>query len=76
MDQALCEALGPDRLEHIKLNNPCDLALPVEACKTRWGLLYAGAALVYLNLRLFSALAPLALADGARENKIKEMKGV
>ncbi len=31
---------------------------------------------VYKNLLLFSALAPLALADGTRENKIKEMKEV
>jgi hypothetical protein len=76
VDQALCDALGQDRIEKIKLNNPRGLALPVEACETRWGLLYAGAALFYKNLLLFSALAPLALAEGTRKNKIEAMKEV
>ena len=76
VDQALYDALGPERMKQIKLNNPHGLTLPVEACETRWGLLYAGAAMFYVNLLLFSALAPLALADGTRENKIKAMQEV
>ncbi len=61
VDQALCEAPGQDRIEKNKQNNPCGLALPVEACKTRWVLLYAGAALFYKNLLLFSGVKNLLL---------------
>jgi hypothetical protein len=75
-DRKLRTALGPERLEAMKRINPAGLWLPVEACVTRWGLLYAGAAEMCANLLLFSALFPLALADGTHENKILAMKAV
>ncbi len=75
-DQELCDALGAERLEAMKRNNPAGLRLPVEACVTRWGLLYAGAAQMCENLLLFSALFPHALADGTHINKILAMKAV
>jgi hypothetical protein len=75
-DRKLRTALGPERLEAMKRINPAGLRLPVEACVTRWGLLYAGAAEMCANLLLFSALFPLALADGTHENKILAMQAV
>jgi hypothetical protein len=76
VDHALHDALGPDRMEKILLHNPRGLKLPVEACVTRWGLLFAGAAELAVNLLFFAALFPLALAEGTRENKILAMKAV
>jgi hypothetical protein len=75
-DLELRDALGPERLEAMKRSNPAGLQLPVEACVTRWGLLYAGAAEMCANLLLFSALFPLALADGTHANKILAMQAV
>ena len=75
-DLALRDAIGPVRLEASKRSNPAGLQLPVEACVTRWGLLYAGAAQMCANLLLFSSLFPLALADGTQANKILAMQAV
>ena len=76
VDQALHEALGQDRMEKILLHNPRGLKLPVEACVTRSGLLFAGAAELAVNSLFFAALFPLALAEGTRENKILAMQAL
>lgn len=76
IDLELIAAIGPERLEEMKRNNPAGLKLPVEACVTRWGLLYGGVAEHCANLLLFSALFPLALAEGTHENKIVAMQAV
>ena len=60
----------------VRLNNPHGLTLPVEACDTRWGLLYGGAAQLYMNMFFIAALFPIAFAEGTKENKIQAMKAV
>jgi hypothetical protein len=75
-NQELRDTLRAERLEAMKRNNAGGLQLPVEACITRWGLFYAGAAQLCANSLLFSALFPLALAEGTHNNKILTMKAV
>ncbi len=75
-DKALHDALGKERMEEIRLNTPKGLELHVEACVTRWGLLFAGAAHLAMNLPFLSALFPLALAERSQENKMEAMNAV
>ncbi len=50
VDESVIQELGPERMERLKLINPKGLKTPVEACVTRWGLLFGGIAQVILNL--------------------------
>jgi hypothetical protein len=76
VDESVIQELGPERMERLKLINPKGLKTPVEACVTRWGLLFGGIAQVILNLLLFSAIMPLAISEGTDDNKLAAMRAV
>jgi acetyl/propionyl-CoA carboxylase alpha subunit len=59
IDLAVIYALGKDRIDRLTAINIRGLKTPVEACETRWGLLFGGIAQVILNLLLYSAIMPL-----------------
>ena len=69
--QAVIDALGPNRVEQMRLNNPNGLVKIPAGIDTRWMQLQDSAGQVAVNLQLFAAITPLALAEGTEDNKIQ-----